>query len=96
MITRQITHRKQRLESDVSKVNEYPVLSGKYQLYCNQGIFVLFNSMLKYVINRLMHALFHIRTIIIPRPISILGLKLSGYTCKFGVISIKYVIKDHI
>ena len=32
---------------------------------------VLFNSMLKYVINRLMHAFFHIRTVIIPRPISI-------------------------
>ena len=28
--------------------------------------FVLVNSMLKYVINRLMHAFFHIRTIIIP------------------------------
>jgi hypothetical protein len=39
MRTPQITHRKQRLESDVSKVNEYPVLSGKYQLYCNQWIY---------------------------------------------------------
>jgi len=29
--------------------------------------FVLFNSMLKYVINRLMHAFFHIGTVIIPR-----------------------------
>jgi len=29
--------------------------------------FVLFNSMLKYVINRLMHAFFHIRTVIIQR-----------------------------
>jgi hypothetical protein len=29
--------------------------------------FVLFNSMLKYVINRLMHAFFHIRTLIIPK-----------------------------
>ena len=29
--------------------------------------FVLVNSMLKYVINRLMHAFFHIRTVIIPR-----------------------------
>jgi hypothetical protein len=28
--------------------------------------FILFNSMLKYVINRLMHAFFHIRTVIIP------------------------------
>ena len=36
--------------------------------------FVLFNSMLKGVINRLMHAFFHIRTVIIPRPISTLGL----------------------
>ena len=33
--------------------------------------FVLFNSMLKYVINRLMHVFFHIRTVIIPRPIDI-------------------------
>jgi hypothetical protein len=41
--------------------------------------FVLFNSMLKYVINRIMHAFFHIRTIIIPRPISTLGLKPSGW-----------------
>ena len=29
--------------------------------------FVLFNSMLKYMINRSMHAFFHIRTVIIPR-----------------------------
>ena len=29
--------------------------------------FVLFNSMLKYVINRLMHAFFHFRTVIIPQ-----------------------------
>ena len=35
--------------------------------------FVLFNSMLNYVINRLMHALFHIRTVIILRPISTPG-----------------------
>ena len=40
--------------------------------------FALFNSMLKYVINRLMHAFLHIRTVIIPRPISTLGLKPSG------------------
>ena len=33
--------------------------------------FVLFNSMLKYVINRLMHVFLHIRTVIIPRPIDI-------------------------
>ena len=36
------------------------------------------NSMLKYVINRLMHAFFHIWTVVIPRPISTLGLKPSG------------------
>ena len=29
--------------------------------------FVLFNSMLKYVINRLMYAFFHFRAVIIPR-----------------------------
>jgi hypothetical protein len=40
--------------------------------------FALFNSMLKYVINRLMHAFFHIRTVIIPRQISTLELKLTG------------------
>jgi hypothetical protein len=40
--------------------------------------FVLFNSMLKYVINRLIHAFFHFRTVIIPRPISTLGLKPTG------------------
>jgi hypothetical protein len=40
--------------------------------------FVLFNSMLKYVINRLMHAFFYFRTVVIPRPISTLGLKPSG------------------
>ena len=39
--------------------------------------FALFNSMLKYVINRLLHAFFHFRTVIIPRPISTLGLKPS-------------------
>jgi hypothetical protein len=32
--------------------------------------FVLFNSMLKYVINRLMHVFFHIGTVIIPRSTS--------------------------
>jgi hypothetical protein len=42
MRTTQIPHRKQRLESDVTKVNEYPVLSGKYQLYCNQGIYFIY------------------------------------------------------
>ena len=40
--------------------------------------FVVFNSMLKYVINRLMHAFFHIRIVIIPRPISTLVLKPFG------------------
>ena len=30
--------------------------------------FFLFNSMLKYVINKLMHAFFHFRAVIIPRP----------------------------
>ena len=32
--------------------------------------FVLFNSMLKYVINRLLHAFFHFWTVIIPRLIT--------------------------
>jgi hypothetical protein len=36
------------------------------------------HSMLKYVINRFMHAFFHIRTVIIAWPISTLGLKPSG------------------
>jgi hypothetical protein len=40
--------------------------------------FVLFNSMLKYVINRWMHTFFHFRPVIIPRPISTVGLKPSG------------------
>jgi hypothetical protein len=35
--------------------------------------FVLFNSMLKYVIHRLMHAFFHIRIVFIPWPISTSG-----------------------
>jgi hypothetical protein len=50
--------------------------------------FVLFNSMLKNVINRLMHAFFHIRTVIIPRPISTLGLKLSGRYRSLGMIGV--------
>jgi hypothetical protein len=50
--------------------------------------FVLFNSMLKYVINRLMHAFFHIRTFIIPRPISTLGLKPSGRYRSLGMIRV--------
>jgi hypothetical protein len=50
--------------------------------------FVLFNSMLKYVINRLMHAFFHIRTVIIPWPISTLGLKPSGRYRSLGTITV--------
>ena len=50
--------------------------------------FVLFNSMLKYVINRLMHAFFHIRTVIFPRQISTLGLKPSGRYWSLGMITV--------
>ena len=50
--------------------------------------FVLFNSMLKYVINRLMHAFFHFRTVIIPRPISTLGLKPSGRYRSLAIITV--------
>ena len=50
--------------------------------------FILFNSMLKYVINRLMYAFFHIRTVIIPRPISTLGLKPSGRYRFLGMITV--------
>ena len=51
--------------------------------------FVLFNSMLKYVINRLMHAFFHFRTVIIqPRPILTLGLKHSGEYRSLGMITV--------
>jgi hypothetical protein len=50
--------------------------------------FVLFNSMLKYVINRLMHAFFYFRTVIIHRPILTLGLKLSGRYHSFRMITI--------
>ena len=50
--------------------------------------FVLFNSMLQYVINRLMHAFFHIRTVIIPRPISTLGLKPSGRYRSLGTLTV--------
>ena len=50
--------------------------------------FVLFNSMLKYVINWLMHAFFHIRTVIIPRPISTLGVKPSGRYRFLGMITV--------
>jgi hypothetical protein len=50
--------------------------------------FVLVNSMWKYVINRLMHAFFHIQTVIIPRPISTLGLKSSGRYRSLGMITV--------
>ena len=50
--------------------------------------FVLFNSMLKYVINRLMQAFFHTRTAIIPRSISTLGLKPSGRYRSLGMITV--------
>jgi hypothetical protein len=36
--------------------------------------FVLFNSMLRYAINRSMHVFFHVRTVIIPQPILTRGL----------------------
>jgi hypothetical protein len=36
--------------------------------------FVLFNSMLRYMINGSMHAFFHVRTVIIPQPMSARGL----------------------
>ena len=48
--------------------------------------FVLFNSMLKYVINRLMHAFFHFRPVTIPRPISTLGLKSCCRYWSLGMI----------
>jgi hypothetical protein len=44
--------------------------------------------MLKYVINRLMHSFFHIRTVIIHRPISILGLKPSGRYRSLGMMTV--------
>jgi hypothetical protein len=44
--------------------------------------------MLKYVINRLMHAFFHFRTVIIPRPILTLGLKPSGRYRSLGMITV--------
>ena len=50
--------------------------------------FVLFNSMLKYVINRLMHAFFHFWTVIIPRPISTLGLKPSIRYRSLGMVTV--------
>jgi hypothetical protein len=50
--------------------------------------FVLFNSMLKYVINRLLHVFSHFRTIIIPWPISTLGLKSSGRYWSLRMITV--------
>jgi hypothetical protein len=50
--------------------------------------FILFNSMLKYVINKLMYDFFHIRTVIIPRPISTLRLKPSGRYRFLGIITV--------
>jgi hypothetical protein len=50
---------------------------------------VLFNSMLKYVIYRLMHAFFHIRTVIIP--LWHLRYLRMG---KIDVITYKYVIQN--
>ena len=48
----------------------------------------LFNSMLLYVINRLMHAFLHIRTVIIPRSISDLGLKPSVRYRSLGMTTV--------
>jgi hypothetical protein len=42
----------------------------------------------KYVINRLMHVFFHFRTVIIPRPISTLGLKPTGRYRSLGMITV--------
>ena len=50
--------------------------------------FVLFNSMLKYVINRLMHAFFHIGTVIIPRSTSTFELEFSGRYRSLGMITV--------
>jgi len=50
--------------------------------------FVLFISMLKYVIIRLKHAFIHIRTVIIPRLISTLGLKPSIRYRSLGMITV--------
>ena len=51
--------------------------------FCVGSSFVLFNSLLKYVI-----AFFHIRIVIIPRPISTLGLKPSGRYRSLGMITV--------
>ena len=50
--------------------------------------FIFFNSMLKYVINRLMYAFFHIMTVIMPQPISTLVLKSSGRYRFLGMITV--------
>jgi hypothetical protein len=50
--------------------------------------FVLVNSMLNYVINRLMDSFFQIRIVIIPQPISTLGLKPSGRYRSLGMITV--------
>ena len=49
--------------------------------------FVLYISMLKYVINRLMHAFFHIRTVIISRLSSSLGQSSCRYR-SLGMITV--------
>jgi hypothetical protein len=61
--------------------------SGAITFY--EGIYIL-SALAKYVINRLIHGLFHIALVINPRLIS--SLLCFYYKCKFGVISIKYVI----
>jgi hypothetical protein len=40
---------------------------GKQGQYEKNHVLIYLSSMLKYVINRLMHAFFHIKTVIIPR-----------------------------
>jgi hypothetical protein len=69
-------------------LNRYPSLISIRLVSVWEVNFVLFNSMLKYVINRLMHAFFHIRTVIIPQPISTLGLKPSGRYRSLGMITV--------
>ena len=50
--------------------------------------FVDFIPMLKYAIHRIMHAFFHTRTVIMPRPISTLGLNPSGRNWSLGLITV--------
>ena len=69
-------------------LNRYRSLISISLVYVWEVKFVLFNSMLKYVINRLMHVFFHIRTVIIPRLISTLGLKASGQYRSLGMITV--------